>query len=190
MSSNRNDINIFERIDFTTSSLVKGEYENCTFRNCNFYNTDLSGFVFRESTFDGCDFSLAKLKNTTLNDIRFVNCKLMGIEFHECNSFLFSVSFVRCVLKMSVYYKLKLKKYRFTDCDLREADFTESDLTCAIFDNCDLQRTVFFNTNLEKADFSTSYNYSFDPERNRIKKARFSKPAVIGLLDKYNIEIE
>ena len=78
----------------------------------------------------------------------------------------------------------------FTNCNLQEADFTDADLSGSIFDNCDLQRTVFYNTNLEKADFTTSYNYSFDPERNRIKKARFSRPGVTGLLDKYNIEIE
>jgi len=180
----------FERIDFTASPLIKGEFENCTFKNCNFYNTDLSGFIFRECKFDGCDFSLVRLKQTTLHDISFLNSKLLGIQFQECNSFLFSVSFRNCILKMSVFYKLKLKKYRFENCNLQEADFTETDLSGSVFENCDLQRTVFYNTNLEKADFTTSYNYSFDPERNRIKKARFSKSGVIGLLDKYNIETE
>ena len=181
---------IFERIDYTTVMLPKGEYENCIFKNCNFYNADLSGFIFRECKFDGCDFSLARVRNTTLNDISFLNCKLLGIQFQECNSFLFSVKFGNCVLKMSVFYKLKLKKYTFSNCNLQEADFTDANLSGSIFENCDLQRTVFYNTNLEKADFITSYNYSFDPERNRIKKARFSRLGVTGLLDKYNIEIE
>lgn len=181
---------VFKKNDYTKDKLPIGEYENCTFRNCNFYNTDLSNFIFRECIFDGCDFSLAKLKNTTLNGIRFVNCKLLGILFNECNSFLFSVSFGNCILKMSVFYKLKLKKYRFDTCNLQEADYTESDLSGSVFENCDLHRAVFYNTNLEKADFTTSYNYSFDPERNRVKKARFSRLGVVGLLDKYNIEIE
>jgi fluoroquinolone resistance protein len=181
---------LFDKIDFTSAKLTKGEYENCIFKNCNFYNSDLSGFIFRECIFDGCDLSLVIIKHTTLHDISFLNSKLLGIQFHECNSFLFSVTFNNCILKMSVFFKLKLKKYKFTNCNLQEADFTESDLTSSLFDNCDLQRTIFYNTNLEKADFSTSYNYSFDPERNRIKKARFSKSGVIGLLAKYNIEIE
>jgi fluoroquinolone resistance protein len=43
---------------------------------------------------------------------------------------------------------------------------------------------------LEKADFRTAYNYSIDPEKNRIKKAKFSIFGVTGLLDKYDIEIE
>ena len=38
---------------------------------------------------------------------------------------------------------------------------------------------------LEKADFLTSYNYSFDPELNKIKGAKFSQAGVTGLLAKY-----
>jgi fluoroquinolone resistance protein len=181
---------IFDKIDFSPERLKKGEYQNCTFNNCNFYNSDLTGYIFRECNFKNCDFSLSKIKQTTLCDIRFEDCKLLGIQFHECNSFLFSVRFDRCVLKMSVFYKMRLKKYKFSNCNLEEADFTEADLSNTVFDTCDLHRTVFYNTNLEKADFSTSFNYSFDPERNRIKKARFSKTGALGLLDKYNIELE
>jgi hypothetical protein len=43
---------------------------------------------------------------------------------------------------------------------------------------------------LEKADFRTSYNYSINPEVNRIKKAKFSTAGIAGLLCKYDIEIE
>jgi len=32
-------------------------------------------------------------------------------------------------------------------------------------------------------------NYSIDPEKNKIKKARFSTAGIAGLLDKYDIEI-
>jgi hypothetical protein len=48
----------------------------------------------------------------------------------------------------------------------------------------------FENTIIEKADLRTSYNYSIDPENNRIKKAKFSLAQIAGLLDKYNIEID
>ena len=68
-------------------------------------------------------------------------------------------------------------------------DFTEADLNNASFDNCDLIGAKFEKTNLEKADLSTSFNYSIDPELNRIKKAKFSIDGIAGLLDKYDIEI-
>ncbi|MDR3651452.1 MAG: pentapeptide repeat-containing protein [Paludibacter sp.] len=181
---------LFERIDFTLIHLPKDEYENCKFVNCNFYSADLLNVTFRECIFDCCDFSLASLKNTALNDIYFIGCKLVGVQFEECNPFLFSVNFENCVLKLAVFFKMKLKKTCFVNCNLQETDFSESDMTSAVFDNCDLQRAIFYKTILEKADLRTSYHYSIDPEVNRIKKARFSRTGISGLLDKYNIEIE
>jgi uncharacterized protein YjbI with pentapeptide repeats len=73
---------------------------------------------------------------------------------------------------------------------LHETDFAECDLTNGVFDNCDLSGALFDHTNLEKADFRTAFNYSVDPENNRIKKAKFSLPGVTGLLHKYDIEID
>ncbi len=73
---------------------------------------------------------------------------------------------------------------------MQETDFAEADLTSSMFDKCNLERATFDQTILEKADFRTSYNYSIDPEINRVKKARFSILGVAGLLEKYDIEIE
>jgi len=50
--------------------------------------------------------------------------------------------------------------------------------------------TIFKNTNLESVDFRTSFNYSIDPDLNRIKKANFLLSSIAGLLDKFDIEIE
>jgi uncharacterized protein YjbI with pentapeptide repeats len=83
-----------------------------------------------------------------------------------------------------------MKKASFVDCSLKEVDFAEVDLSMATFSNCDLLNASFMRTILEKADFRTARNYSFDPELNKIKKAKFSHPGVAGLLTKYNIDIE
>jgi uncharacterized protein YjbI with pentapeptide repeats len=72
---------------------------------------------------------------------------------------------------------------------MHEADFTEADLTSAVFNNCDLTMATFENTILEKADFRTANYYSIDPTMNKLKKARFSKPGLAGLLNHLNIEI-
>ena len=91
---------------------------------------------------------------------------------------------------MASFYKLRLKGTSFKNCSLAEVDFSGADLTRSTFANCDLGRAIFARTVLEKADLVSSYNYSIDPETNRIKKARFSLPGIIGLLNKYDIEIE
>jgi len=115
---------------------------------------------------------------------------MLGLKFEHCNPFLFKVDFESCQLNLSSFYKLKLKKAMFRNCTLHEVDFTEADLPEVVFDNCDLRGAVFDFTNLVKADFRTSFNYSVHPETNKIKKARFSKEGIAGLLDKYDIIIE
>ncbi len=73
---------------------------------------------------------------------------------------------------------------------MQEVDFTESDLSGSSLDNCDLSGALFENTNLEKTDFRSAFNYTINPETNRLKKARFSLQGIAGLLEKYGIVIE
>jgi fluoroquinolone resistance protein len=181
---------IFDKIDFTQNPLPAGEYEYCTFSNCDFSNTDLSGIKFLECGFQACNLSLSKLVKTAFNDIKFVDCKMLGLHFENCHEFGFAVQFDNCTLNHCSFYKRKLKKTLFKNTKLQEADFTDADLTSSVFDGCDLAGAKFENTMLEKADFRTSINYSLDPELNRIKKAKFSQSGISGLLDKYDIEID
>ncbi len=179
----------FDHIDFTQNPLPMGEYEICTFVNCNFFSADLSNIEFSECVFQTCNLSSANLTQTALRDVRFKDCKLVGLHFENCNDFLFAVSFDHCTLKLASFYKLSLKKTHFKHCSLQEVDFTQADVSGSVFDDCDLLQAVFDNTVVEKVDFRTAFNYSLDPERNRIKKAKFSREGIVGLLDKYDIEI-
>jgi hypothetical protein len=60
----------------------------------------------------------------------------------------------------------------------------------AVFAECDLSRAVFQAGILEKTDFRSAFNYTIDPELNKLKKAKFSRSGLAGLLEKYNIDIE
>lgn len=51
----------FEKRDFKVNALAKGEYDNCRFINYDFYNSDLSGIIFSDCLFTGCNLSLVKL---------------------------------------------------------------------------------------------------------------------------------
>lgn len=180
---------IFEKNDFFADQLVRGEYDHCEFKGCNFSNTDLSKFIFMGCVFADCNLSMVNLNNAYLKTCRFINCKLLGINFSECNDFLFSVDFDNCLLNLASFNRLKLKGAKFINCSLHETDFTEADLTNSLFDNCDLTGAIFKNSILEKSDLRSAYGFAIDPEANRIKKARFSRMEVEGLLYKYNIEI-
>ncbi|MCX6269947.1 MAG: pentapeptide repeat-containing protein [Bacteroidetes bacterium] len=181
---------VFKKVDFSEPTPGIKEYEKCSFQGCNFSYAVLSNITFSDCSFNGCDFSLAKLYNTAFKQVTFKDCKLLGLHFEDCSNFLFGVSFEDCVVNLSTFFRKSLKKTMFRNCSLREVDFTESDLSAAVFENCDLGGAVFENSNLEKTDFRTSFNYSIDPEKNRVRKAKFSISGITGLLDKYDIEID
>lgn len=180
----------FDKEDYTLQPFEKGEYDNCTFSNCNFSGGTLSGSMFTDCTFINCNLSLVKTGMTVFRDIQFSSCKLQGIRFDTCSPFGLSFTFNDCQLTYSSFYKSSIKQTVFKNCLLQETDFTESDLTGAVLENCNCTGAIFENTVLEKADLRTAYNYSINPEINKLKKAQFSFPAVAVLLDKYGIEIE
>ena len=133
---------------------------------------------------------MAVLTKATLNNVQFNDCKLLGLHLEHCNKFLLSVSFRNCILDLSCFFRLNLKKTQFINCSLKEADFSATDVSGSIFTGCDLSGAVFDATNLEKADLRSSLNYTIDPEKNKIKKAKFSVHGLAGLLDKYDIVVE
>ena len=172
------------------ASLSKGEYENCVFANCRFVSADFSGFVFIDCSFSDCDLSLVMLNNTAFRGVKFHNCKMLGLRFDAANDFGLSFAFDSCQLNHSSYYKLRLKKTIFKNCQLLDADFSECDLTNSVFDSCNLAQAQFDNSNLEKVDFRSAINYTIDPARNRITKARFSLSGLPGLLTTFDLVIE
>jgi fluoroquinolone resistance protein len=179
----------FEKV-ISESPLPKGEYEGCIFKNWDFSNQSLGEFRFIECEFVDCNLSVVNVNKTEFQTIKFTRCKILGMHFENCSQFGLSFSFEHCQLDHSSFYKTKIKKTVFKESSLRECDFSECDLTDARFDKCDFTDATFDNTILEKADFRTSLNYSIDPERNKIKKAKFALSGVRGLLDKYDIDIE
>ena len=170
--------------------LTTGTYDNCTFRNCDFSAMDFTGFHFIDCSFEACNLSGAKLNGTSMRETVYRDCKLMGLHFDRCHEFLFDPLFEKCNLDLSSFYQRKMVGKSFTGCSLREVDFTEADLTGAVFDGADLSGAVFDRSILEKADFRRAQGYSIDPERNKVKKAKFSVDGLAGLLGKYDLSIE
>ncbi len=180
----------FDDINHSEKPLEMAEYENCQFNNCQLSGANLSELFFVDCVLENCDLSNAQLNGTSFKSVRFKNCKLLGLHFDDCNGFLLSFSFESCQLNFSTFYKLKLKNTQFLDCQLKDVDFIEADLTNAVFKRCDLQNAVFENTNLEFTDLRTAFNFSIDPAKNRVRKAKFSSQNIVGLLDAFDITIE
>jgi len=171
------------------ATLPSGDFEGCRFTHCDLGGAGLSGINFTECVFEDCNQSGAKILQTTFNDVKFLRCKILGLHFETASQYLFTVSFEHSTLDLCSFYQCKMKKTLFNHCSLQETDFTETVLTEAIFDGCNLRGAKFENTVLEKADLRTAINFTVNPEINKIRKAKFSYPGVLALLDKYGIVI-
>ncbi|MDP4292010.1 MAG: pentapeptide repeat-containing protein [Bacteroidota bacterium] len=180
----------FDNIDWSEKEVSKNEFLKCIFKDCNFSNGLLLNNEFADCQFVDCNLSMIKLDATALRNVSFKNCKLIGVDFSNCKDFLFCVSFENCILDYVYFFKKKLRDTIFKRCSIREANFADTDLTNAVFADCDLSMTQFEKSNLNGADFTSAYNYTIDPELNRMKNAKFSVNGLAGLLCKYEIIVE
>jgi uncharacterized protein YjbI with pentapeptide repeats len=171
------------------TAIAPGEYDHCTFANCQLGNADLAGRIFSDCTFTDCDLTNAKLHETALKTVTFGGCKLLGLHFEDCRDFLFNAIFSGCILELATFRDWKLKETVFRHCQLLETDFTGADLQNASFDGCDLSRAIFERTDLRGTDFREAINYRFSPEDNRLRGAKFSVEGLPGLLAEYGIVV-
>ena len=179
----------FNKVVALQQFLTNKEFEDCSFTNCDFANTHFSSTSFTDCTFTDCNLSLIQLKNSGLKNVHFVNCKLIGIAFHEADDFLFQVQFTDCTLDFASFSYKKMPKTQFTACSLKEVTFQGTQLQHAVFADCDLQLTLFNETNLSGADFTSARNFSIDTDYNTLKEAHFLANGLAGLLTKYDLSI-
>ena len=181
---------LFENIQYSGKTIRDREFYKCRFVACNFTESDLRSNNFEACIFEDCNFSMTDVAGVGFRDISFIGCKILGIDFTQCNRFMFSFRFENCILDYCTFFGPKLDKTIFKKCSLREVDFTEANLTSSLFTDSDLTGALFSNTNLEKTDFRGAANFSIDPEFNKMKNVKFTSFQLEGLLYKYQLDIE
>ncbi|WP_298224947.1 pentapeptide repeat-containing protein [Flavobacterium sp.] len=180
----------FDKVVAIAAKIQNREFEGCVFKNCDFSNSDFSNNTFMECEFIDCNLSMMQVGNTSLQDVSFKNCKLLGIQFQSCNDFLFRVGFEECVLDYASLANKKMPKTKFVSCSMKEVTFIGANLTQSVFDHCNLENAIFNETQLAAVDFTTAANYKIDPQFNPMKKAKFATSGIMGLLEQYDITIE
>lgn len=185
---------IDEEKTFKSENFSKKSLEGRIFQACSFINCDFTDSILRNAKFCGCvlknsNLSLPKLDGCRLQDVQFIDCKIVGADFFKCEKTFYSPSFKNCLIQYCNFSDLNMKSISFKECKIHEAHFNNTSLCGADFTNTDLSGTIFHNCDLSKADFSTAVNYSLDPQTNKIKKAKFSLPEALGLLRGFDIII-
>ena len=180
----------FTGADPALQGLEQAEFERCVFRSCVWSGAHLTKARFTECTFEACDLSNASVVGTAFRTVRFNACKLLGIRFDTCNAFLLALSFERCQLDYATFCGLDLKGTGLGASRMIGVDLSGADLSGADLSGTDLSETVFDRTKLEGADLREARGLIIDPERNRLKGARFSMDGLPGLLVRHGLVIK
>ena len=178
----------FHNIDFTEQPNDRLQYEDCLFVNCVF--ATLADTDFIECTFLNCNLSNVRFNFCGLQNAEFTDCKLIGADFSPTKDFLFAVHFKNCFMDYTSFDRKKMNKSSFDNCKIHGANFTQADLSKSSVSNCDLHESIFAGTDLSGIDFTSSRNFLIDPNVNILKKAKFSRQDLTGLLYRLDIIIE
>lgn len=175
--------------------IERADFDDCVFERCNFSGTTLAHCRFTSCRFVRCDFSNAKMPNARFRDVRFESTKLLGVDWTKTDGLAdpratTGLAFVDCVLDLSSFFGLNLRGATLERCSAKETDLTETDLREAVCAGTDFTAARFHNTNLERADLRRSSNYAIDPRANKLKGARFSLPAAVALLRGLDVVID
>lgn len=150
---------------FDSAELVQlspGTYEGCQFLNGNFSGSDLTDFRFLDCTFQQCNLDRVKLINTSFSNVKFIDSKMMGIDFEHCHPIMFSIGFENCQLSYSNFFQRKMPETVFKNCNLTEVDFSNAILTSAVFSGSNFSNARFEATDLSNADFRDDYTPARD----------------------------
>jgi len=187
-----NDLTLGE-IHLDRNQISGGEFYDCSFVLCSFAETEFLNCKFNNCVFEQCDLSLMRVTGSTFPGTRFVNSKVMGVDWTLVNWSASLIgeplSFLECSINHSTFIGLHLKGISIKDCMATDVDFRDSDLFQANLSGTNFAESLFTNTNLIEADFRNAQNYDINPVKNTLTKAKFSLPEAMALLFSMDIEL-
>lgn len=193
LESIEHDDETFEELDLAETTLEDRRFRDCRFVRCNLSDALLARCRFSDCEFIECNLSLMKVSSTGFANVCFTDCKMVGINW--TNAYWSSIrvagalSFLRCVVNDSTFFGLDLRELKLLDCRSIDVDFTAANCEDADFSHTDLRDSVFRKTRLARANFVEAKNYQINIYNNDVKRAKFSLPEAISLLDSLEIEL-
>ena len=183
----------FKNDIFSAQTIKASTFVECHFERCKFVESAFERCAFEDCIFSNCDLSLAKFPATSMIRVRFEDSKLIGINWTLSKWMAKSVSkradFVRCNIQYSAFMGLPMRGVQMTACAAHDVNFTDADLQEANCAKSDFMNSRFAGANLSGANFVGAINYRIDFQSTKIKKAKFSLPEALALLDALEIEI-
>jgi uncharacterized protein YjbI with pentapeptide repeats len=184
----------FQGLEYLQETIEEMVFIDCKFIKCDFHEIKVSGCTFRNCIFSGCTILNPKFKFTLAVGNIFEHCNLTGINWSDTVKAKTLLppfySLDDCLIKHNYFYHFAMKAFNFEECDLTGSIFEQCNLTNANFRRAQLADAKFDNNNLAGADFREAENYAISLEINKLKKAKFSFPEAIRLLEVVGIVVE
>lgn len=136
-------------------SFLPLHFDNLTFINCTFEQTDFSHSDLLDCHFTNCDFANCSFEESAIYRSKFKKCRLTGTNFSECR---FKDSLIdACDARYATFSFSKTTHFTFENTNLSESLLQQmthhKDL---IFDTCDLEGADFTQTNLDGINLANS----------------------------------
>ncbi|MGE3317997.1 MAG: pentapeptide repeat-containing protein [Candidatus Berkiella sp.] len=183
----------FKELDWSDKIIEVTSFDNCTFSSCNFSNSTFHKCKFHECHFIHCNLSLIKVTKCSFFDTYFEGSKIIGVNWTNANWPTITLScplrFNQCILNDCSFMSLSLREMSMIDCKAHDVDFRDADLTQADFSQSDFTNSLFNQTLLAEANFTDAINYNINVFENNVKRAKFSLPEAMSLLQYLDIEL-
>jgi fluoroquinolone resistance protein len=183
----------FSEINYSEKSIEATEFDNCTFTGCHFSSTQFIQCKFHECHFLNCNLSLMTVSKCSFFDTLFEGCKAIGINWTTANwpniKLTCPLQFNQCIVNDSSFIGLSLREMKMVECKAHDVDFREADFTQADFSHTDFTHSLFSKTLLTEANFAEAINYDINIFQNNVKRAKFTLPEAMNLLQHLDIEL-
>ncbi len=172
--------------------------EGSTFVGCTFDDAHLREIAFRDcrflaSSFVACDLSLVDVGGSAFRDVSFDACNLTGVNWARATATLhdpLEVDFRDCILDFAIFQGCALEGRRIHHCVAHECDFRQAVLVDAVCRGTDFAGANFEGADLSGADLRKARNYAIDVRSTRVRGAHFSLPDATALLQGLEIELD
>lgn len=178
----------FVGLELGEADLSRKEFQSCSFRNVRLAASRWMGTLLEDCTFEACDLSNFSPKGLAARDVRFAECKLLGVDWTGVSPHP-RLAIEACDLRYAAFSSVHLRKTPFLRSQITEATFVDVDLTECDFDGSDLAGTTFRECVLHKADFTGARGVLLDPAKNRVKDARVSLEAAALLAASFGLQV-
>lgn len=178
----------FSKLALTQESIKEIEFEQCQFIDCSFIDCHIEQSHFYNTKFFNSSLSAVLPIDSRFIDVSFSNSKVIGIDWTRSQS-IQNLSFINSQINYSNFRQLEIPNSIIVSCEAKEVDFNETNLSSSDLHDTDFDQSIFHKTNLTKCNFLGAKNYFIDPRVNFIKKAQFSLPEALTLLQSFDISI-